>query len=61
MKNQNLRDRISAIHKKVREDPEIIERKRKLANELSTLSQEELDKTIRDSEQTSRDLDGERT
>jgi len=45
----SLRERISIIHKKVREDPEIIERKRKRAKKLSTLSQEQLDKRLRGS------------
>ena len=42
MNKQELRDRLSAIHKKVREDPEIIERKCKQAKRLGTLSQEQL-------------------
>ncbi len=47
MRDQELRDRISAIHKKVREDPEIIKRKRKRAKKLGTLSQEQLDRILR--------------
>lgn len=54
MDDQELRDRLSAIHKKVREDPEIIERKRKLAKELGTLSQEQLDRVVRGSVPTAR-------
>jgi len=47
--DQELRDRISAIHRKVREDPEIIKRKWKRARKLSRITSEMLHRILRGS------------